>query len=250
LSDHFAKAFDVQYLDMVGERKYVHQTSWGLSTRSIGGLVLSHGDDSGLILPPKIAPVQVVVVAVGSKAGDNTKVESAAMDIAERLKAGGIRTKIDTDFTHSLGFRINAWELKGVPLRLEVGMRDLEAGTVVAARRDTFAKDSVPQSDLAVRVNELLDQIQESLLEKSKANKRELTVDTEDYAAFKSIMASEKKFIRALWCESRDCEAQIKKDTTATPRVLEMERLNEKENGICVACGEKAQRRWLFAQSY
>lgn len=250
LSDHFAKVFDVQYLDDAGTKQYVHQTSWGISTRSIGALILSHGDDSGLILPPMVAPTQVVVLAVGSKAGDNSAVIAAAEKITDELKAARIRVKLDSDFGHSLGFRINHYELKGVPLRLEIGARDIEAGTVVSVRRDTLEKQPLSQTDLADQVTAKLNMIQADLLAKSTAQRQDLTTDADSYDQFKEIMTSGKQFIRILWCESRECEAKIKEETKATPRVLEMDRISEHDDGTCVACGSKAHRRWLFAQSY
>ncbi len=251
LGDNFSKAFDVQYLDAKGAKQYVQQTSWGISTRAIGGLVMSHGDDSGLVLPPRVAQIQVVVLAVsGGKESDPAPVREAAAAVATELATAGIRARLDDDFEHSLGFRINTWELKGVPLRLELGPKDLKAGTALSVRRDNFTKEPIPRSGLAARVQTLLDSIQKDLLAKSEQMKKDMTVETDDYDEFKQVMGEGKKFIRTLWCESLECEVKIKEETKATPRVLELERMNDRLDGACVACEKPASRRWLFAQSY
>lgn len=249
LGDNFAKVFDVQFLNVSGEKTYPHQTSWGLSTRSIGGLILSHGDDSGLIMPPKVAPYQVVVLAIGGKE-ENKDVIAEASAVADELKAAGIRVQLDIDMDHTLGFRINNWELKGVPLRLEIGPKDLEAGTVLSVRRDTFAKSPLPRADVMPQVTKLLEVIQHDLFQKSHALRDSLTADVEDWGTFKDIMVNDRKFIRAPWCEDAACEAKIKEETKATPRVLELDRIEKREDLTCIACGNPAHRRWLFAQSY
>ncbi len=251
LGTHFAQVFDIGYLDAQGVRQTAHQTSWGLSTRSIGGLVLTHGDDSGLVLPPKVAPEQVVVVAVGTK--DETKTNAAiayAQEVAAQLKEAGVRVVLDDDMNHSLGFRINEHELAGVPLRLEVGAREAEAQTVSWVRRDNFEKGNFVRAELVGEVASLLTGIQSALLEKAEKTKREMTRDVDTWDEFTKIMAEEKMFIRAPWCEETACEADIKNETKATPRVLELDRLEENEQMECVKCGKPAHRHWLFAQSY
>ncbi|HTP57218.1 MAG TPA: proline--tRNA ligase [Candidatus Paceibacterota bacterium] len=250
LGTHFASVFGVNYLDAQGASQVAHQTSWGLSTRSIGGLVLVHGDDSGLVLPPRAAPEQVVVLAVGSKSSDNAHVQSEAANIADELKHAGIRAVVDTDLLHSLGYRINEHELRGVPVRLEVGARELADGKITAVRRDTLTKSSVNRSDIVTDVQTLLSDIQSSLLERSEKLKRELTKEAATWEEFTAIMEHGKAFIRAPWCERPECEADIKAETKATPRVLELDRIDEHIETVCVKCGEPAHRRWLFAQSY
>ena len=251
LGEHFAKAFNVQYLDTDGNKQNVHQTSWGFSTRSIGGLILTHGDDSGLVLPPKVARIQVVVLPVNNKDPEvEKKVIAQADEIAQALRKAGIRVALDDDTKSSLGFRINDWELQGVPLRLEIGAKELEHGTVRFARRDNFQKGDINQESVAAEVNTLLDAIQSDMHSKSKVSKEALTAETDDYEKFKEILTDKRSFIRVLWCEQQSCEQKIKLETKATPRVLEMNRIEEHVDGKCFACGSKAHRHWLFAQSY
>ncbi len=249
LGVHFANVFGVTYLNKEGKQQVAHQTSWGLSTRSIGGLVLVHGDDSGLVLPPRVAPEQVVVMAVTGKA-DDPAVRAATAEIADELNRHGIRAVVDTDDQHTLGYRINEHELRGVPLRLEVGARELKEDKVTVVRRDTLAKATLGRADLVEDVRALLGDIQSSLFERSEKMKRELTREADTWEEFTRIMAEGKSFIRAPWCERAVCEADIKAATKATPRVLELERINEDVETVCVKCGEPAHRRWLFAQSY
>lgn len=251
LSDHFAKVFDIQFLDEDGTKKHPLQTSWGLSTRSIGGLILTHGDDSGLVMPPKIAPHQVVVLAIGGK--DETKHQEIfeyARGIVDSLKASGIQVVLDTNLKHSLGYRINEWELKGVPVRLEIGGKEVADKKVTFVRRDTLAKETITESEVLQAIPTLLETIQQSLFARSEKTKQELTKDVDSFHDFKTIMESQKSFIRMLWCEQRSCEGKIKEETKATPRVLELDRIEQREQGTCPACGDNASRRWLFAQSY
>ncbi|MEK7174467.1 MAG: proline--tRNA ligase [Patescibacteria group bacterium] len=251
LSDNFAKVFEILFLDESGERKHPFQTSWGLSTRSIGGLILSHGDDSGLVLPPKIAPHQVVILAIGGKdAETQRKVGKQARDVAERLKQSGIRAVVDDDAHHALGYRINEWELRGVPLRLEIGAKELETGSVAFARRDTFLKGIIAESDVVAGTDNLLDDIQRSLLERSVVMKQHLTREVATYDEFKTALADGRRFFRALWCEDPACEAKVKEETKATTRVLELNLADANFSGNCFACGAPATRKWLFAQSY
>lgn len=250
LGEHFTKPFGVEFSNEEGKTQNPVQTSWGTSTRTIGGLVLAHGDDSGLVLPPRVAPMQVVVLAIGNKSSDVSDVHKHAASLVAELKEAGVRAALDADFVHSLGFRINTYELKGVPLRLEVGPKDMAGGTVLSVRRDTFTKEPLSRVGIADRVGTMLERIQNDLLKKSQQAKEDMTIDVEDYEVFKETMAQGKKFIRILWCEAQDCELKVKEETKATPRVLEMERLEENIPGSCVACGASAHRHWLFAQSY
>ncbi|MBP6885707.1 MAG: proline--tRNA ligase [Candidatus Pacebacteria bacterium] len=251
LGTHFAEVFNVSYQNKEGGQTTAHQTSWGLSTRSIGGLIFVHGDDAGLILPPRVAPKQVVVLALGGK--DQEKQAQAvayATSIVERLASAGVRVQLDDDFEHTMGFRINEHELAGTPIRLEVGAREAESRTVTAVRRDTFAKTTIPDADVVEQVQELLTDVQSSLLERSDAAKLSLTSDVASWEGFMEIMTNKKMFIRAPWCESADCEALIKEVSKATPRVLELSRIDEHVEATCIKCGSAAHRHWLFAQSY
>jgi prolyl-tRNA synthetase len=252
LADHFAKVFDIEFSDEKGEKRRPFQTSWGLSTRSLGGIILSHGDDAGLVLPPRLAPVQVVVLAIG---GNNeakaAEVERYARGVAKKLTDAGLRVTVDANAKQSLGYRINEWELKGVPLRLEVGGREMEQGTVAYARRDTFAKGSFAEKDVVEEGGKLLDAIHAELSERTEKMKNDLTHEAKTYDEFKKIIEEKKAFVRVPWCESAACEAKVKGDTKATSRVLELERMEKPASAKeCFACGGAAQHDWLFAQSY
>lgn len=250
LADHFTKPFNVEYLDEEGNKKFAHQTSWGLSTRAIGGLVFTHGDDSGLVLPPMVAPQQVVIIGIAKdKTAEDAVVEYVGQ-LHKILKDAGVWVVSDVDFRKTLGYRINEWELKGIPLRLEVGMKELESKTATAARRDTFAKESFGSGVLSVKIPSMLRTIQEDMYKKSEKSRNDLTTDVETWDEFKTIMANERKFIRAPWCEEAECEAAIKEETKASTRVLELDRIQEAGNYKCVKCGKPAHRRWLFAQAY
>ena len=251
LSDNFAKVFDIQYLDETGEKKFVHQTSWGLSTRAIGGLILVHGDDSGLVLPPRIAPYQVVIVGVNNPDPDKEmEITKFCELLKNELTGAGIRATTDTNATHSLGYRINEWELKGVPLRIEVGAREMDSSELTYVRRDSLEKGKIHYDHLVKDVVEILDAIQTTLFNRSDELKQKLTVDVDSYDQFKNVMSEGKQFIRAAWCEDSECEMEIKKETKATTRVLELDRVDSNENLKCVRCDKAAKRRWLFAQSY
>ncbi len=250
LGQNFAKGFNVQYLDEQGEKQFVHQTSWGLSTRSIGGLIMTHGDDSGMVLPPEMAFAPVVIIPINNK---DEQLQAKCLVEAEKVKtklaAHKIRAIIDSDFNSSLGSKINKWELRGVPLRLEIGAKELEAGQVQYARRDTFEKGKIALDDMA-QISVLLKDIQSSLLKKSETAKLALTEEAQEIHEFKRILAEKKSFIRVPWCEQPACEERVKADTKASSRVLELDRLEEHGDYKCFACGEKARRKWLFAQSY
>jgi len=251
LADNFSKVFEIEFTDDQGMKHNPFQTSWGLSTRAIGGLILSHGDDSGLILPPQIAPVQVVILPVFSKAGtNNTEIRAKAEQLANELKLAQIRVTLDADETHSLGYKINAWELKGVPLRLELGEREMAENLVSATRRDNFEKLKFNQQNLTNAVKQALTDIQASLYARNKVLKTELTKEVKDYTAFKQVLREQKVFVRVFWCEDKACEQQIKEETKATTRVLELEHIDQNEQEKCFHCGKSSRRQWLFAQSY
>lgn len=252
LSDHFSKVFEIQFLDDDGQKKNPYQTSWGLSTRAIGGLILSHGDDAGLVLPPMVAPHQVVIVVVASE-NNQGEISNYAKEIYESLKSTGVRVRLDDRLHLSLGRRINDWELQGVPLRLEIGPKDLEKNCVMSARRDRLGsegKRSLSRDNISEEVASILKDIQSNLFSKSEEMKREMTVEADSYDQFKKIMSSERKFIRVSWCEESGCEEKIKEETKATPRVIELELISDEHNHKCFACGKSSKRRWLFAQSY
>ncbi len=265
LGQNFSKAFEISFQDKNKEKQYAWQTSWGFSTRSIGGLIMMHGDDKGLKLPPKIAPVQVIVLPVKS---DDDALVTKAKELCSGLVEDGIRAEVDSRDGESLGFRINKWEVRGAPLRIEVGARDIESDSYVVARRDTLEKLKCAQKDLPTFSKKLLEEIQENLFNEAKRKQSELMSEAHSFEEFKKIMDTKRGFISAYWCEDRDCEAQIKEKTKATTRCLPVE--DESRNrvelspinssseatsiaesvNVCVHCGKPATHKWLFAQSY
>lgn len=251
LGQNFGKAFEVQFLDEKGEKQYVHQTSWGFSTRSIGGLILGHGDDAGLVMPPRVAPVQVVIIALSDK--DEAKQKTIldyANQVAEQLRKQNIKVVLDKGFNHSMGHRINEWELKGVPVRLEIGGKEVADNKVTAVRRDTFEKQQFSLEGLDKHVAALLDQIQNDLFQKSISEKHRLTQEVATFEEFQKALEEQRSFVRVPWCEEVDCEVKIKEQTKATSRVLELDQIDNPASGKCFHCDLPAKHKWLFAQSY
>lgn len=244
LGQNFSKPFNISFLDKKGKQQFAWQTSWGFSTRSIGGLILTHGDDQGLRLPPELAPVQVIILPVILDA----KILSFCRNAADRLAKGGVRVKVDERDDERIGFKINKWELKGVPLRLEIGTREVKAKTVTLIRRDNGEKKQVNVNQLEKQVSALLKQVQANLFDQAQKYLSANTHELDDYIRFKKQMNQNKGFLRAFWCGSSDCEEKIKAETKATTRCLP---LNEvKEKGKCIYCGKAASYRWYFAQAY
>ncbi len=249
LGTHFAEVFDIQYLDRDGELKYVWQTSWGTSTRLIGALIMVHGDDRGMVLPPRVAPVQVIMVPIAPQK-DREEVLSKAGAILQELKDAGIRVDMDDRPEYSPGWKFNEWEMKGVPLRLELGPRDLKAGTVVLARRDNGEKEAVPAADgLAERIKQLLEEIQDNMYKKAKKFMDENTRRTDDYEEFKTIIAEKRGFVIAGWCGEDDCEQKIKEETKATIRNIPFH-LQDENPGKCLRCRNEAKHLVYFARAY
>lgn len=248
LGQNFSKVFDIHYVNKEGKEEYVWQTSWGLSMRSLGGLFLTHGDDNGLILPPKIAPVQVVIVPIVKIGGDTNLLMNYYQDVKEALTNGGVRVKLDDRSEPSVGRRFNEWEVKGVPLRLEIGEKEVGNRTVTIARRDTGEKKIVERNRMLVETQKLLEEIQTHLFAKAKKFLEKNTHEVSSYDEFKKIMSTSRGFLRAFWCEDAACETLIKQETKATTRCLPLG--SKKEQGKCVRCGKPATYRWMFAQSY
>ncbi|MBU0708870.1 proline--tRNA ligase [Patescibacteria group bacterium] len=244
LGQNFSRVFDITFQNKEGKEDYVWQTSWGFSTRSIGGLIMVHGDDNGLVLPPKVSPVQVVIVPIQS---DRPEVKEFSDKAFSALKEK-FRVHLDDRAQYTPGWKYNEWELKGVPLRLEIGPREAEKDEVVMVRRDTFTKESVPVAGLAERIDEMLLELQRAAFERSRTFMDKNTREAGTYEEFKKIMAGPRGFIRAFWCEDAECEAKIKQETKATTRCLPLDAKEEK--GKCVHCGSDATHRWLFAQAY
>ncbi|MCR5322872.1 MAG: proline--tRNA ligase [Lachnospiraceae bacterium] len=242
--DGFARAFNIQYTDKDNTLQYVHQTSWGMSTRLIGAIIMVHGDDSGLKLPPRIAPVQVMVVPImQNKEG----VLEKAGEILNSFTKAGIRAKIDPTDKRP-GFKFAEQEMRGIPLRIEVGPKDIEAGTCVAVRRDTHEKITLPLEGLSEKVNELLDEIQQNMYETAKKHRDSHTYDATEYEEFKKTIDENPGFVRAMWCGDRACEDKIKEDTGATSRCMPFEQV--KLSDKCICCGKPAKSMVYWGRAY
>ena len=249
LGQNFARAFDIQYLDHNNEMQYCWTTSWGLSTRFIGAMIMIHGDDQGLILPPRLAPHQVVMVPIHKNETEKAAVMEAVERIRDMLVGADVRVKVDDREGLTPGFKFNDWELRGVPLRLEIGPRDVAKGSVALARRDVPGREGksfVPQNGLDVCVTDMLATIQQALLERATAFRDENTHLPHDYAHFKDVVTD--GFAFAGWCGGADCETAIKDETKATNRCIPFEQPDEK--GACIYCGQPAIERVYFARAY
>ncbi|MEM0271006.1 MAG: proline--tRNA ligase [Thermoprotei archaeon] len=248
LGQNFAKVFDIRYITEQQTKEYVWQTSWGVSTRLIGSLLMVHGDDKGAILPPRIAPVQVVIVPIYYNEQDLQSVIGYAKNIAQRLGAIGVRVKVDDRSDKTPGWKFNEWELKGVPLRVEVGPRDVANGQAVLARRDTREKIQVKLDELEARVRSLLNQIHENLLRRAEEFLTQNQWDVENYEQFKRVLEEKGGFLRASWCGEIECETAVKNETGATVRVIP---LNQKpKTDKCFRCDRKATKLAYFARAY
>ncbi len=246
---NFAKAFEIDFLNKDNELEFAYTTSWGMSTRMIGALIMVHGDDQGLKIPPKIAPIQVIIVPIYRKDAEKDAVMAAVDEVFAELKAGGIRVKVDDREGFSPGFKFNDWEMRGVPLRLEIGPKDIEKGSVALARRDILGRDGksfVSRDGLVATVQEMLDTIQAALFESAKAFRDANIHDPQSYDELKEVV--EKGWAFSWWCESAECEAKVKEDTKATTRVIPLEQPGGE--GKCVVCGEKATKKVYFAKAY
>ncbi|HWK11883.1 MAG TPA: His/Gly/Thr/Pro-type tRNA ligase C-terminal domain-containing protein, partial [Vicinamibacterales bacterium] len=222
-------------------------TSWGVSTRLIGGVIMTHGDDNGLVLPPRIAPYQVVIVPIARGNWQET-VLPKAREIADLLKARGIRVFLDERDTYTPGWKFAEWELRGVPLRIEIGPKDIEKSSVMVARRDTREKQPMPMAGLADAVAARLDEIQRALLQRAIAFRDEHTTRVTSYDEFKSVMEGRPGFVIAGWCGSAECEARIKADTQATLRNIPF--AGSQVAGTCVVCGRPSSGEAWFAKAY
>ncbi len=240
----FAEAFGIQYTDKENKLQYVHQTSWGVSTRLIGALIMVHGDDSGLCLPPMVAPVQVTVIPVQQR---KEGVLEAAQGIYDSLKAAGIRANLD-DSDKSPGWKFAEAEMRGVSLRVEIGPRDMEAGKCVIVRRDTREKTECLITEVAETAQKIMTQMQSDMLERAKAHLAAHISDAHDYDEFKDAVANKPGFIRGMWCGDEACELKIKEDTTATSRCMPFEQ--ESIDDKCVCCGKPAKKLVFWGKAY
>jgi len=249
LGQNFSKAFDIKFEDRNQTLQHVWQTSWGMTTRTIGALIMVHGDDSGLRFPPRVAPVQVVVVPISIGNWRET-VLPAARAAADGLCAAGLRVEMDAREEATPGWKFSEYEMRGVPLRIEIGPRDVKAGQAVLVRRDTAAKETVPLAALADRVPALLGEIQAGLMAQARAFLEANIRDAADYPEFKDILENKRGFIRASWCGGEACEARIKAETMATIRVIPIDEAEAKPGKPCIACGAEGQALAFFARAY
>ncbi len=247
LGQNFARAFDIAFQDEDGELRHCWTTSWGLSTRFVGAIVMVHGDDQGLILPPRLAPIQVVIVPIWREEDEKTGV----LEVTEKVRAalGDLKVEIDDREKFTPGYKFNEWELRGVPLRIEIGPRDVANEQVVLARRDVpgrEGKQSVPLAEVGTAVLDLLDDIQQALLQRARRFMEERTREADDYEALSEAVAE--GFALARWCGSAECEARVKEDTSATIRCIPLDQPDG--TGKCVVCGGEAATKVVFARAY
>ena len=240
----FAEAFGIQYSDKDNQLKYVHQTSWGLSASVIGALIMVHGDDSGLVLPPRIAPTQVMVIPI---AQHKPGVLEKANELNEVLKAAGLKVKVD-DSDKSPGWKFSEQEMRGIPVRVEIGPKDMEQNQAVIVRRDTREKKIVSLDTLAESVKEMLDTMQHEMFERAKERLYSNIRDAKTYDEFKDLIANKPGFVRTMWCGGLDCEMKIKEDTSATSRCMPFEQ--EQISDVCVCCGKPAKKLIYWGKAY
>jgi prolyl-tRNA synthetase len=248
LGQNFAEAFDVKFTNKEGKKEHVWATSWGVSTRLIGGLIMTHSDDLGLVLPPKLAPIQVVIVPIHRNDEQLAAISEKVSEIVKVLKSRGVSVKFDARTTHKPGWKFAEYELKGVPLRIAMGPRDLENGTLELARRDTLTKECVNQEGIEDKIVTLLDQIQESLFKKAKDYRDENITKVDNFKEFKKVIAKKGGFVLAHWDGTEETEDKIKEYTKATIRCIALDA--EEEEGVCVFSGKPSSKRVLFAKAY
>ncbi len=248
LGQNFAKAFDVKYANKEGKQDYVWATSWGVSTRLMGALIMTHSDDNGLVLPPKLAPIQVVIVPIYKGEDQLGAISKKVAPLVEELRTKGVSVKYDDRDTHKPGFKFNEYELKGVPVRLAIGQRDLENGTFEVARRDTLEKQSVLADEVVEKVVTLLDEIQEHIYKKALYHQRSNITEVDTYEEFKTVLEEKGGFIAAHWDGTSETEDRIKEETKATIRCIPID--VAKEEGTCMITGKPSPYRVLFAKAY
>lgn len=245
LGQNFAKAFDVKFLNQNNREELVWATSWGVSTRLVGGLIMTHSDDQGLVIPPKLAPLQVIIVPIPKP---NAEIDEAAEKIMRELSAKGVSVKYDTDKKKRPGFKFAEYEMKGVPVRLGIGKRDLANGVVEVARRDTKEKSSQPLDGIGDYIVQLLDDIQKNLFQKAIDYRTEHTTSVDNFEDFKEVLNSKGGFVSAHWDGTTETELKIKELTKATIRCIPND--NEQEEGKCILTGKPSKERVLFAKAY
>jgi prolyl-tRNA synthetase len=248
LGQNFAKAFDCRFQNRKNELEYVWATSWGVSTRLIGALVMTHSDDQGLVLPPRLAPVQVVIIPIFRNDAEKATVLESAERIKALLSDSGIRVKLDASEAQRPGWKFNEYEVRGVPVRLAIGPRDVQKESIELARRDTRSKEIVSQNGLVARVKETLDLIQDALFERALAFRESHTTRVDTYEEFKDVLDSKGGFVLAHWDGTDETEERIKNETKATIRCIPLDQ--EEETGIDLVTGKPSEGRVYFARAY
>lgn len=246
LGQNFANMFDIQFQDREGKLATAWTTSWGISTRLIGGLIMVHGDDRGMVMPPRVAPTQVVIVPIAQhKEGVNEKATAIFDALKDRFSV-----ELDDRAQYSPGWKFNQWELKGIPLRIEIGPKDIEKNQVVFVRRDTNEKSFVPMENIADAVADMLDTIQKDMFEAAKARREEKTFSVDNFDDFQAKLDGQNVFLKGMWCGDAECEAEIKEKTGATIRCIPFEEEQEELSDVCVHCGKPAKHMVYYAKSY
>jgi prolyl-tRNA synthetase len=248
LGQNFAKAFDVKFANADGKQEYVWGTSWGVSTRLMGALVMTHSDDKGLVLPPNLAPIQVVIVPIHRTDEQLRQIDAEANTLMAQLRKLGVSVKYDNRTNQKPGFKFNEYELKGVPLRIAIGPNDLESGTFEIARRDTLSKQAVSKADIIGYIGKTLDEMQQALFDKAYQYRESHITEVSDFDTFKKVLESKGGFISAHWDGTSETEEKIKELTKATIRCIPLEW--KSEPGNCVLTGKPSERRVLFAKAY
>ncbi|KON32848.1 MAG: proline--tRNA ligase [miscellaneous Crenarchaeota group-6 archaeon AD8-1] len=248
LGQNFAKVFNIEYIGEDKKSHLVWQTSWGISTRLIGALVMVHGDNKGLVIPPKVASTKVVIVPITYKKGDSSAIIQKSKEIFKKLKKQNITTILDDRKEYTPGWKFHEWELKGVPIRIEIGPRDLQKNQITLARRDTLQKSDVKMEDTVAAITSLLDDIQDNLFKKAKERLKEKTILVDNYSDFRDALKEKGGFIKAAWCGNSDCEKRIKVETGATIRLKPLTK--ELSSNNCICCNENSEEIVYFARSY
>ncbi len=249
LGQQFSKVFNIRFEDRNQKLQYAWQTSWGVSTRLVGAVIMAHGDDSGLVLPPRIAPLQAIIIPI-SVGNWKQEVLPVAQDIQGRLEQSGVRVRVDEREEFTPGWKFSEWEMRGVPLRVEIGPRDIKGDQVLLVRRDTSEKDAVPMTELEKSVNTKLEMIQKNMFDRALTFQRENTRSVQDFEQFKATIETKKGFIKTFWCGSEACEEKIKEETLATIRIIVMEEDKADASGKCILCEKSAQNLVYFARAY
>ena len=247
LGQNFAKAFDVQFQDKDGKLSYVYATSWGVSTRLIGALIMAHSDDRGLVLPPKMAQRPVVIIPI-YRADDEKKAVLHFADTVYREIKEKYQVIFDDRPQYKPGYKFSEWELQGIPVRIEIGPKDVEKNNVVLVRRDTLAKQFISRDGILSKVTDELNSMQKDMLEKAREFRDQNTITIDDYSEFKKALDGDGGFIKSHWCGDAACEAKVQEETKATIRCIPFEESNEK--GMCIVCGKESLKRVIFAKAY